>query len=72
MSMEDLDKAREAAQELRDIEAAAVRQAEEYVEAVDGDRNEQAAAEAAETAAQFVEAQKATTDVEAETEGNFI
>ena len=72
MSLEDLDKAREAAQELRDIEAATVRQAEEYVEAVDGDRNEQAAAEAAETAAMFVEAQKGTTDVEAETEGNFV
>ena len=72
MDRSEFDRATDAEKDLEQIEAAALKEAEQYVEAVDGDGNVQAAAEAAETAAEFAEAEKATADIEADVEGNFL
>lgn len=73
MDRTNFDKATDAEKDLEAVEAAALKEAEQYVEAVDGDGNrEQDAAEAAETAAMFAEAEKNTADLEAEVEGNFV
>ena len=52
---------REAADDLESIERAVKQEAEEYVEAVDGDGNEKESVEAAATAFDFDEAEGATT-----------
>ena len=73
MDRTNFDKATDAEKDLEAVEAAALKEAEQQVEAVDGDGNrEQDAAEAAETAAMFAEAEKNTADLEAEVEGNFV
>lgn len=73
MDRSNFDRATDAEKDLEQIEATVLKEAEQYVEAVDGDGNrEQEAAIAAETAAEFAEAEKKTADIEAEVEGNFL
>lgn len=54
---------REAAEDLERIEEAVKKEAEQYVEAVDGDGSEQKAVEAAGTAFDFDEAVHETEDI---------
>ncbi len=73
MDRSNFDRATDAEKDLEQIEATVLKEAEQYVEAVDGDGNRpEEAAIAAETAAEFAEAEKATADIEAEVEGNFL
>ncbi|MEA5019040.1 MAG: BAG1 BAG family molecular chaperone regulator 1 [Gordonibacter sp.] len=60
----------DAAEELRRIEEDVKREAEQYVEAVDGDGNEQASVEAAATAYDFEQAEMETAMLEGEAEEN--
>lgn len=73
MDRSNFDRATDAEKDLEQIEATVLKEVEQYVEAVDGDGNrEQEAAIAAETAAEFAEAEQKTADIEAEVEGNFL
>ncbi len=60
----------DATEELRRIEEDVKREAEQYVEAVDGDGNEQASVEAAATAFDFEQAELETAMLEGEAEEN--
>ena len=61
---DEQEKARFAAEDLERIEEDAKREAEAYVEAVDGDGNEKASVEAAGTAFDFDEAELETAQAE--------
>ena len=60
----------DATEELRRIEEDVKREAEQYVEAVDSDGNEQASVEAAATAFDFEQAEIETAMLEGEAEEN--
>ena len=62
---------REAAEDLERIENEVKREAEQYVEAVDGDGNEKASVEAAGTAFDFDEAELETAQAEGQVEANL-
>lgn len=67
----ELQEAREAAEDLERIETEVKREAEQYVEAVDGDGNEQASVEAAATAFDFDQAEHETEMIAGEAKANI-
>lgn len=68
--MTERQKDHDAAEDLKRIEEDVKREAEQYVEAVDGDGNEQASVEAATTAFDFEQAEIETAMLEGEAEEN--
>lgn len=68
--MTERQKDHDAAEDLKRIEEDVKREAEQYVEAVDGDGNEQASVEAAATAFDFEQAEIETAMLEGEAEEN--
>lgn len=68
--MTERQKDHDAAEDLKRIEEDVKREAEQYVEAVDSDGNEQASVEAAATAFDFEQAEIETAMLEGEAEEN--